>query len=586
MLPEFVLSPGVAAVRGSACLTAAAWEKLPVGFLAVGCAGSVLAANHAARELLDWPADSTGPLPEALREAIDHLDRHGRADGERIGLSFPLAPDCWREAWLTKGNGGPAGGPYLSIVLRSVDQQRKHCLESRARLRQLALISEITAALNSTLGLEETFNVILVGVTAGEGLGFNRAFLFLADETDEWLTGRTAIGPAGPAQAERIWNALAGSGIGGLAEAVCTYRMVLDGADAEVNRRVRAARIPRTGPDNPFADVIRGAPARIIRLEGCANSHVCAAFAALDARELACAPLRSRDRVVGLLLADHRITGNPIAQDSLRALELLAAQAGLAVERAALADKLAQRIEELRLAREKIEGIQEIVARLERFSVVGEIAAEVAHQIRNPMTIIGGFARNLLLSKKPQDPEYRGLNVICNQADRVCRILERIVSIEGWENRPQKTFALEPILRQSLEVMETRFSSRRVSWSFDSDLEGFTLAGRPDALRFALFKVFSGILQYLGPGAEVTVRAVRAGGGSRVVICPRTADNENTGATEAISRIFQGEWGGGPAQRNLALEYLAEHNGALGTEAADDGRPALVIDFAAVKEET
>lgn len=549
--------------------------------------GSVLVSNQAARELLGWPAEDTGPLPETLQEFITFLNQADFREGERIGLSFPIGPDCWRETWVTRGETSPESGPCFWITLRSVDQQREQYFESRVRLRQLTLIGEITAALNSTLGLEDTFNIILVGVTAGEGLGFNRAFLFLADETHEWLVGRTAIGPAGPAQAGKIWDILAGvgTGVGSLMEAVCTYRMTLDGADAEVNRRVRETRIPRGGPDNPFTEVIRGAPARIIRLESSANLDVRAVFTSLDAHEFACAPLHSRDRVVGLLLADHRITGNPITHGSLRALELLAAQAGLAVERAGLADRLEQRVEELREAREKIEGIQEIAARMERLSVVGEITAEVTHQIRNPMTIIGGFARNLLLSKKPEDPEYRGLSVICKQADRVCQMLERIISFEGCEGGAQKTFTLEPILRQSLEIMETRFSSRRISWSLDSDLEGFTLTGRPDALRFALFKVFSGMLEHLEPGADVRVGAVHAASGWRVVICPRTADKKITGMKEAITKIFQGEWGTGPVQRNLALEYLTEHSGALGVETSKDGQPVLVIDFEVAKEE-
>jgi len=575
------------AVRAES-LTTMGFEKLPLGFLAVDQAGSILVSNQAARELLGQPAEDTGCLPETLQEFISLLSRDDCRAGERIGFSFPIGPDCWRETWVTRSDASSDSGPCFWITLRSVDQQREQHFESRARLRQLTLIGEITAALNSTLGLEDTFNIILVGATAGEGLGFNRAFLFLADETDEWLVGRTAIGPAGPAQAEKIWNVLAGvgTGVGSLMEAVCTYRMTLDGADAEVNRRVRETRIPRGGPDNLFTEVIHGAPARIIRLESSANLDVRAVFTSLDAHEFACAPLRSRDRVVGLLLADHRITGNPITQDSLRALELLAAQAGLAVERAGLADKLEQRVEELRQAREKIEGIQEMAARMERLSVVGEITAEVTHQIRNPMTIIGGFARNLLSSKKPEDPEYRGLNVICKQADRVCQMLEHIITIEGCEGDARKTFTLEPILRQSLEIMETRFSNQRIGWSLDSDLEKFTLTGRPDALRFALFKIFSGMLEHLEPGTEMRVRAIRAPAGSRVVICPHTADKKITGMKEAITKIFQGEWGTGPAQRNLALKYLAEHNGALGVETYEGGKPALVIDFEAAKEET
>ncbi len=554
-------------------------ESLPVGFLAADAFGRVLAVNRVARELLGWAETAVGPLPDALREFITARECSNETPGCHVGVSLSLDHERWLEVWVCAEPARGAAYRTYHVSLRAIDQQRRQYFESYARLRQLMLIGEITAALNSTLGLQETFNVILVGVTARQGLGFNRAFLFLADEADnDWLVGRTAIGPAGPAQAGKIWDALSQPGCGALLDAVCTYHLALDGDDAEVNRRVRATRIPRGGSHNPFADVLRGAPARVIYPGSEMSLDAQAVFDSLDARELACAPLRSRDRVVGLLLADHRITGNRVTADSLRALEMLAAQAGFAVERAALADKLEQRVVELREAHRKIAGIQEIVARMERFSVVGEITAEVAHQIRNPLTIIGGWARNLLSAKKPEDHDYRGLSVICKQADRISELLRRVISVEGWQGRPHQTFEMEPILRQSLEVLETKFSTQRISWHLEAGLDGYLLTGRPDALRFAFFEVFSGMPEHLAAGTRVTVRARQTPGGAQVGIWPREADINNTGAERVVTGFFEGRWGTGPAQRNLALEYLTEHHAALAMDRAE-GRPGLIIDF-------
>jgi len=566
-------------------LTSSVLERIPVGFIAIDKGGAVLVANSAARRLLYLPPDTITNLPGVLHDIIQKVKWPDDSPDYCVGFSFPLNKDNWCEAWITGVDPRSAGESYRWIVLRAVDEERRRCFESRTRLRQLSLVGEITTALNSTLGLEETFNVILVGATAGQGLGFNRAFLFLARGDDEGLAGRTAIGPASPMEAGKIWESLSSLGAGGLTEAVCTYRMVNDGDDAEVNRRVRETRIPRLGPDNPFAEIIRGAPAQVIHIEDSANPAVRAVFKSLDAHELACAPLRSRDKVVGLLLADHRITGNPITSESLRALELLAGQAGLAVERAGLADNLSRRVKELRQARGKIERIQGIITRLERYSVVGEITSEVAHQIRNPLTVIGGFARNLLSARQPDDPDYRGLSIIDKQTERVCKILDRIISVDGWEAQPRTTFELEPVLRQALEVMETRFADRRITWSLFAELDGFQIVGRSDAVRYAFFKILSALLQDLQPNTNVGLHAARADYGCRVVISPRLADKRNTGMMGPIAKIFQGDWGIGGTQRNLALTYLKEHGGALRLDKAEDHGPALVIEFGAVRED-
>jgi hypothetical protein len=53
---------------------------------------------------------------------------------------------------------------------------------------------------------ETTFYNILVGVTSGSGLGFNRAMLFMVN--DEILEGKMAVGPDSFDEAIEIWNSL------------------------------------------------------------------------------------------------------------------------------------------------------------------------------------------------------------------------------------------------------------------------------------------------------------------------------------------------------------------------------------------
>ena len=69
-------------------------------------------------------------------------------------------------------------------------------------------------ALNSIAGcvqehpykLDTILHVFLTGITAGEGLGFSRAMLFLADKEGHTLCGRLAIGPVTRQEAEEVWD--------------------------------------------------------------------------------------------------------------------------------------------------------------------------------------------------------------------------------------------------------------------------------------------------------------------------------------------------------------------------------------------
>jgi len=69
--------------------------------------------------------------------------------------------------------------------------------ESDCALR-MQILSDVAAALSSSLDLDKILEVILTGATASQGLGFNRAFLFLYHAEENRLVGQMAVGPSAP----------------------------------------------------------------------------------------------------------------------------------------------------------------------------------------------------------------------------------------------------------------------------------------------------------------------------------------------------------------------------------------------------
>ncbi len=74
----------------------------------------------------------------------------------------------------------------LSIDATSrIAKQKVLEIESKRSQSHMSIIHEIGAFLHGTLALDEVVNMILVAATSGQGLKFNRAFLFLTDESGE-----------------------------------------------------------------------------------------------------------------------------------------------------------------------------------------------------------------------------------------------------------------------------------------------------------------------------------------------------------------------------------------------------------------
>ena len=108
-------------------------------------------------------------------------------------------------------------------------------------------------------------------------------------------------------------------------------------------------------------------------------------------------PLITRSKVIGIMATDG-IDGKGIPQETREILETFAPQIAIAIENAKLYRSIQDKVEELKHS-------QALLSRAEKFSFLGNLAARLAHEIKNPMTAIGTFIQ--LLPHKYDDEEFR-----------------------------------------------------------------------------------------------------------------------------------------------------------------------------------
>jgi|GEM_PF-555578 len=101
---------------------------------------------------------------------------------------------------------------------------------------------------------------------------------------------------------------------------------------------------------------------------------------------------------------------------------------------------------------------KELLVEAERFAALGQISAQVYHEIRNPVLSIGGLAKRLL--KKPPAKPQLFLEVIAKEADRLGKILNNLFKFT------QRT-ELSPKISDPVQLVE------RVISLLQSDLEDF-----------------------------------------------------------------------------------------------------------------
>ncbi|MGB2879644.1 MAG: sensor domain-containing diguanylate cyclase [Candidatus Omnitrophota bacterium] len=197
------------------------------------------------------------------------------------------------------------------------------------------MLSEITNSIMQSLELDQILYTILTSVTSHEGLGFDRAMLFMVNEDKKTLEGKMGIGPHSAEEADKVWHSIDAKRLPLQALATAYERFKKD-PESKLNSIVKGISIPLKEDTGILAlTILEGMPFEINTEEAKSKVHDDIKNL-LNADLFVTVPLKTSNRTLGAILADNISSRNPITKDHIRILNMFADQAALAIENSRL----------------------------------------------------------------------------------------------------------------------------------------------------------------------------------------------------------------------------------------------------------
>jgi signal transduction histidine kinase/putative methionine-R-sulfoxide reductase with GAF domain len=283
------------------------------------------------------------------------------------------------------------------------------------------------SGLMETLDIDEILRLVLEGVT--KNIGFDRARLYLVNEKKNVLECRMAVG----VDEDRIKGVV----------------LSLEKNDSVVARSI-FERKPFVIPDaqkDPRVNPV---------MKEKFNLH-----------SLVVIPLLAKDRALGAIAADHIEPGKNITKQTIESVMTFAQQAGLAIHNAFMYQELktfSQQMEEkIQRTTADLRKTEAQLIRSEKLAALGQLAAGIAHEIRNPLTSINILIHSL--REKPSDEEHHreDLRVIEGEIHRINEIVDQFLRFAKPAPPLLQEADVLSLFEETLQLLKPQIEKQRIS---------------------------------------------------------------------------------------------------------------------------
>jgi two-component system sensor histidine kinase HydH len=200
-----------------------------------------------------------------------------------------------------------------------------------------------------------------------------------------------------------------------------------------------------------------------------------------------------------------------------------------------LQQEIARLSEENRQLKERLQGQSQALVEAEKFALAGQMSGTVAHQLRNPLSVISASAQLLMQEQEEGGESRRMMEMVCQKVSE----MDAIIGVLQELGKPMEVKLRQGSVAASLRAIHSFIAPRCASQGVALSLE--LAEGLPevwlDEERFqrSLLDLCVNSLQAMPRGGKLALSARPAGGGVEV----RVEDDGPGFPAEALSRLFE-----------------------------------------------
>jgi PAS domain S-box-containing protein len=204
------------------------------------------------------------------------------------------------------------------------------------------------------------------------------------------------------------------------------------------------------------------------------------------------------------------------------------------------------------------------IQRSERLAFLGEMAVSMAHEIRNPLNSISGFAQLLCERTDPQEQFHQFAEIIVDETKRVDKIVSQTLHFVKDDSIPFESLDFNEVINSTVAGLQDKLAECSMAVTLDLNPYLPYVLGNALQLQQVCANLITNAIQALGGGGEMRITTDLEDG----VIRARFADN-GPGIPKAIrdkvfNPFFTTKTNGTGLGLAISQKILTDHRGSVG----------------------
>lgn len=267
---------------------------------------------------------------------------------------------------------------------------------------------------------------------------------------------------------------------------------------------------------------------------------------------MVCCPILWEGKAIGIL-ASYTDKIHRINNDEKRILATLASFSAVAIQNLRLYSLIFEN--------------EEYLQKNDKLITLGLLAAEIAHEIRNPLTVIKLLFGSLDLSFSEDDPRRKDAQIIDEKIGQLEEIVEQVLSFGKTSQSVHSHWNLQQLVEESMQLVRIKLMQNKIAIYFDPGEEQLLAEVNKGQIQQVILNLILNATEAIAESGAITFRCSKEIINNQPHGCIEIEDTGSGIPSEFKEKIFDsfltGRAGGTGLGLSIVKRILRSHRGDI-----------------------